>query len=51
MVTRVDAQMVTRLVAQSVMVVCVESHKYGGATVKQSKGLVNDAAAFLVFSR
>lgn len=33
-VAREDAQMVARLVAQAVVVVCVEPHKYGGATVK-----------------
>lgn len=33
-VAREDAQMVSRVVAQAVVVVCVEPHKYGGTTEK-----------------
>lgn len=39
MVAREDAQMVSGLVAQSVMVVCVEPHEYGGATGKDIRDL------------
>lgn len=46
MVAREDAQMVTRLVAQPVMVVCVEPHKYGGATVIEIRDLGKNAASF-----
>lgn len=38
MVAREDTQMVARMVAQAVVVVCVEPHKYGGATVKRDLG-------------
>lgn len=38
-VARENAQMVARLVAQPVVVVCVEPHKYGGATMEASRDL------------
>lgn len=44
MVAREDAQMVSRLVAQAVVAVCVEPHKYGGATAKVTRDLENNAA-------
>lgn len=37
MVAREDAQMVARLVFQADVVVCVESHEYGGATAKEDQ--------------
>ena len=37
MVARENAQMVAGLVAQAVVVVCVEPHEYGGATTKGDK--------------
>lgn len=48
MVAREDTQMVAGLVAQAVVVVCVEPHKYGGATVKKIRDLENNAAPFSV---
>lgn len=39
-----DAQMVAGLVAQLVVVVCVEPHKYGGATANEMRALGRDAA-------
>lgn len=45
MVAREDTQMVAGLVAQAVVVVCVESHKYGGATVKEIRDFKNSNAA------
>lgn len=41
MVAREDAQMVSGLVAQAVVVVCVEPHKYGGTTAKATRDLRN----------
>lgn len=49
-VAREDAQMVAGLVAQSVVVVCVEPHEYGGATVKEMRDLGNNAAPCSVCS-
>lgn len=46
MVAREDAQMVAGLVAQAVVVVCVEPHKYGGATAKEIRDLGNNVAPF-----
>lgn len=36
-VAREDAQMVSRLVSQAVLVICVQSYKYGGTTAETSK--------------
>lgn len=49
-VAREDAQMVAGLVAQSVVVVCVEPHKYGGATAKEIRDLGNNTEPFSVCS-
>lgn len=48
MVAREDAQMVSGLVAQAVVVVCVEPHKYGGTTAKATRDLRNSAAPLSV---
>lgn len=37
MVAREDAQMVSRLVSQAVLVICVQPYKYGGTTAERSK--------------
>lgn len=36
-VARENAQMVSRLVSQAVLVICVQPYKYGGTTVETSK--------------
>lgn len=48
MVSREDAQMVSGLVAQAVVVVCVEPHKYCGTTAKVTRDLRSGAAALYV---
>lgn len=50
MVAGEDAQMVAGLVGQPLVVVCVEAHKYGGATESGIRDLGNTAAQSSIWS-
>lgn len=44
-VAREDAQMVSRLVSQAVLVICVQSNKYSGTTVETNKRCLEAASS------